>query len=357
MPQQTINIGTSLNSGDGDQLRIAFDKTNQNLTELYTNSHVDDDVETVSGTAVDNTDPRNPVINVQDVSSKVDKPSGSTQGFVATVDSTGNDIEYVSIPPAGASDFLTLTDSPTSYAGEAGKLIAVNNAEDGIEFISSSIPTSLEDVHQTVFTGSLTATPVQNYVAIPSLGIGSLNDPSLEGGYLIAEFASAGNRRARFSLPFNGTAIQKSDAGDSNTSALLTRVNSTDNTSLEFSHSHSNNSIPLTLYKIVYYKPQKTVINSNDVVVNDQASSGYIDIGNTRIQWGKDSQLGQGRVVTFPVPFASAPVVTLTADQNSVGIANLDSGPSTTSFSFTIRNISSAAINSTTHWQAIGVKP
>lgn len=32
---------------------------------MFTNSHADDDVETVTGTAVDNTDPRNPVINLQ----------------------------------------------------------------------------------------------------------------------------------------------------------------------------------------------------------------------------------------------------------------------------------------------------
>jgi hypothetical protein len=36
MAKQTINIGTSANSGNGDPLRTAFTKTNQNFTELYT---------------------------------------------------------------------------------------------------------------------------------------------------------------------------------------------------------------------------------------------------------------------------------------------------------------------------------
>ena len=36
MAQQTINIGTSNNSGDGEGLRSAFDKCNDNFTELYT---------------------------------------------------------------------------------------------------------------------------------------------------------------------------------------------------------------------------------------------------------------------------------------------------------------------------------
>ena len=35
MAQQTINLGTSANAGDGDNLRSAMDKTNDNFTELY----------------------------------------------------------------------------------------------------------------------------------------------------------------------------------------------------------------------------------------------------------------------------------------------------------------------------------
>ena len=35
MAQQIINIGTAPDSGDGDDLRTAFAKTNSNFTELY----------------------------------------------------------------------------------------------------------------------------------------------------------------------------------------------------------------------------------------------------------------------------------------------------------------------------------
>ena len=35
MTQQVINIGNVANDGDGDPLRTAFDKTNDNFTELY----------------------------------------------------------------------------------------------------------------------------------------------------------------------------------------------------------------------------------------------------------------------------------------------------------------------------------
>lgn len=35
MAQQIINIGTNPNDGSGDPLRTAFDKSNDNFTELY----------------------------------------------------------------------------------------------------------------------------------------------------------------------------------------------------------------------------------------------------------------------------------------------------------------------------------
>ena len=35
MAQQLINIGSSANKGDGDAIRTAFDKVNDNFTELY----------------------------------------------------------------------------------------------------------------------------------------------------------------------------------------------------------------------------------------------------------------------------------------------------------------------------------
>ena len=35
MARQTINIGSSPNKGDGDPLRTAFDKINDNFAELY----------------------------------------------------------------------------------------------------------------------------------------------------------------------------------------------------------------------------------------------------------------------------------------------------------------------------------
>jgi len=47
MAQQTINIGTVANDGTGDPLRTAFDKVNDNFTELYNDDA--GDVNSVTG--------------------------------------------------------------------------------------------------------------------------------------------------------------------------------------------------------------------------------------------------------------------------------------------------------------------
>lgn len=43
MAKQVISIGTSANDGTGDPIRTAFDKTNDNFTELYDGAGVLDD--------------------------------------------------------------------------------------------------------------------------------------------------------------------------------------------------------------------------------------------------------------------------------------------------------------------------
>jgi hypothetical protein len=51
MAKQTVNIGTSANSGDGDPLRTAFDKINSNFTEIYNKGPAGSNI-TVSGNTV-----------------------------------------------------------------------------------------------------------------------------------------------------------------------------------------------------------------------------------------------------------------------------------------------------------------
>ena len=52
MAKQTINIGSSVNKGDGDPLRTAFDKINDNFDELYTDTAALEDSVTPSFTII-----------------------------------------------------------------------------------------------------------------------------------------------------------------------------------------------------------------------------------------------------------------------------------------------------------------
>jgi hypothetical protein len=49
MAQQVINIGSAPNDGTGDQLRTAFDKCNDNFTELYAGGPGGGAVDSVNG--------------------------------------------------------------------------------------------------------------------------------------------------------------------------------------------------------------------------------------------------------------------------------------------------------------------
>lgn len=83
MAKQVINIGTP-NGGDGDFVRDAFDKANDNFTELY-----DTKIEAVvagTGITIDNTDPLTPIINgtptITNTSDLVNDGDDGTSTFV-----------------------------------------------------------------------------------------------------------------------------------------------------------------------------------------------------------------------------------------------------------------------------------
>jgi hypothetical protein len=93
MAKQVINVGTSANDGTGDKIRVAFQKTNANFTELY-----DTKLESVvAGTnvTVDDTDPLNPII------------SASISGGSGTVTSVG-----LTMPTA-----FSVANSPVTTSG------------------------------------------------------------------------------------------------------------------------------------------------------------------------------------------------------------------------------------------------
>lgn len=81
--------------------------------------------------------------SIQDtlISNKVDKPVGSTQGFIATVDATGNDVEYIPASiasPASQADVTSGTANPNEYVQadtlkvELNKKINISDVQDNL---------------------------------------------------------------------------------------------------------------------------------------------------------------------------------------------------------------------------------
>ena len=112
MAQQNINIGTSANKGDGDPLRTAFDKINDNFDELYLKVV---NLET-GGVTVTKGDIQGSVF-ADDSTVLVDGVNGTINasalsGTFPAID--GSNITNLTIP---AQTFASLTGKPTTLAG------------------------------------------------------------------------------------------------------------------------------------------------------------------------------------------------------------------------------------------------
>lgn len=105
--------------------------------------------------------------------------------------------------------------------------------------------------------------------------------------------------------------------------------------------------------------PSAQVISPTDTIVNDQAASGYIDIGDTRIQWGTHTNTAAGGdTISFPVPFGSTPSLVSTPN-NSQAYTVVNSAVTASDFAVRTINTNSgtAAASIEFSWQAIGQKP
>lgn len=107
MAKQTINVGSSANDGTGDKIRIAFQKTNSNFTELYDTKL--DSVVAGDNITIDNTDPLNPVINSTGGSSTL-------QEVTDNGNTTTNSITVQGVTISGNAD-----NSVTNVGADAGQ--------------------------------------------------------------------------------------------------------------------------------------------------------------------------------------------------------------------------------------------
>ena len=119
-------------------------------------------------------------------------------------------------------------------------------------------------------------------------------------------------------------------------------------------------------YLDVRQLPTHTVvqtISEEAVVVNDQASSGHVDIGTMRMQWGtfNTDASATASTITYPEQFGNVPSLTGSLTEGSVGRVNLSfSSVTATSANTRLRLIDSTSWSTDSHkvsWMAIGLKP
>jgi hypothetical protein len=96
MAKQTINIGSSANDGQGDPLRTAMDKINDNFDEIYTAGPVSSNIR-IANSTITTTNTNGNLLLRGNGTGKIDvgavgnlKITGGANGYVLTTDGTGN---------------------------------------------------------------------------------------------------------------------------------------------------------------------------------------------------------------------------------------------------------------------------
>ena len=118
MAKQTINIGTTANDGTGDPLRTAFDKVNDNFTELYSDD-AGDVGSIIAGTG----------ISVDQATGDVTVTNSSPDQTVALTDGTG-------ITTSGTYPNFTITNSEpnATHTGDVTGSAALTIADNVVSY-------------------------------------------------------------------------------------------------------------------------------------------------------------------------------------------------------------------------------
>jgi len=173
MAKQVINIGTTANDGTGDPLRSAFDKVNDNFTELYTDDTGDVD-SIIAGTGI-----------------AVDAATGNVTVTNSAPDQTVALTGGTSITTSGTYPSFTITnDAPNAthtgeVTGSAALTIAndiITHAKLGAEFTTTgAVTTALNFGANQVFTKTMGSDTTFTY---SNVGIGMVKDFILTGAFV-----------------------------------------------------------------------------------------------------------------------------------------------------------------------------
>ena len=176
MAKQVIDIGTTANDGTGDPIRDAFDKVNDNFTELYTDDAGDvDSIIAGTGIAVDAA-----TGNVTVTNSAPDQTVALTGGTSITTSGT-----YPSFTITNDAPNATHTGEVTGSAGSAALTIAndvITHAKLGAEFTTTgTVTTELDFGANQVFTKTMGSDTTFTY---SNVGIGMVKDFILIGSFV-----------------------------------------------------------------------------------------------------------------------------------------------------------------------------
>ena len=160
MAKQTINIGTTANDGTGDPLRTAFDKVNDNFTELYNDDAGDvNSVNAGTGISVDQTTGAVTVTNAGDLDTTTDNGATTTNAITvgglhvnstgAVEMPTGTDGERPT-PVAGMFRFNTTSNEFEGYDGTAWGAIGGSGSTINIDNFNGNGSTTVFTLSQSL---------------------------------------------------------------------------------------------------------------------------------------------------------------------------------------------------------------
>lgn len=174
MAKQVINIGSVANDGTGDPLRSAFDKVNDNFTELYSDD-VGDVNSVNAGTGI-----------------SVDQTTGAVTVTNSAPDQTVSLADGGDIAVSGTYPSFTLTNSApnATHTGDVTGATALTIADDvisyaklGAEFTTSAaLSTDVDFSTAQVFTKTLTADATLTF---SNASIGMVKDLVITGAFVL----------------------------------------------------------------------------------------------------------------------------------------------------------------------------
>jgi hypothetical protein len=149
------------------------------------------------------------------------------------------------------------------------------------------------------------------------------------------------------------------NASDDDTKALSVLADLTAGDVVDFWRNDGGTISIVNVSTSIEQLPTHTVATPDTLSVSDQSTSGYMDIGDMRMQWGSGSGSGVTEVTSnFPAPFADTSYrVTASTIGGGNGQTISIQSKTTTSFNSTQVDVTGTPRSNSFDWIAIGLKP